>query len=342
MFVAALVGLDNPPAWLSDGPTTLLIYATLAYGLGVVVDGAADELFTAMLKLYWWRQPGAKPNPIARTAVRALSPRDHNGDVKVPLSPKVFERLRETTLLRDDGLAKFMEYQRSRQRIARATTLNLLILLPVGIWFLTITVTVGPGVVIGFTVAVPMAAVISGRAAERLRDRYEGHLRRLPALGTDPLAWIRAAAVCAHATGNGPEVLVVRTKEPGTSPERWTFPKGHVERGETLLDAAMREAEEEAGVKGVVDPNPLPPYVFPGEEAGRALVVIPFLMEIRENAEPTEPGRMMRWCRPEEATALLRLHREDPFTNEHDRVIDGAIRRLGSRRPLRSKPPRDT
>lgn len=33
---------------------------------------------------------------------------------------------------------------------------------------------------------------------------------------------------------------------------RWTFPKGGVEEGETPAEAAVREIEEETGVKGVI------------------------------------------------------------------------------------------
>jgi hypothetical protein len=87
----------------------------------------------------------------------------------------------------------------------------------------------------------------------------------------------------------------------------------------------MREADEEAGAKGIVLPDPLPPYLFPTGASIGALVVLPFLMDTKQHADPTEPGRAMRWSSPDEAKALLRLNREAPFTNEHDRVIDRAI-----------------
>ena len=41
-------------------------------------------------------------------------------------------------------------------------------------------------------------------------------------------------------------LLVSSKKEPG----HWIFPKGHVERGESAKQAALRETEEEAGVDG--------------------------------------------------------------------------------------------
>jgi 8-oxo-dGTP pyrophosphatase MutT (NUDIX family) len=339
MLVAVLAGWSEQPKWLADGPIMFLVYATLAYGLGVVVDGAADTLFTWMLKR-GHPEPPAKPTWIARVAMLVLSPRTDKDHVNEPLSGTVFQRLREAALLRDDGLARFMEYQRSRQRIARAVTLNLLLLLPIGIWFLTATVESNIGLVAGFAIAMLIGIVVSGRAAERLREAYEGHLKRLPALGTaEPLGWIRAAAVCVRVPSTGAQLLVVRTKEPALSPERWTFPKGHIESGESLLEASMREADEEAGAKGIVHSDPLPPYLFPTGASSGPLVVIPFLMDTREHADPTEPGRTMRWSSPDEAKVLLRLNREAPFTNEHDRVIDRAIEVI--RRRTRGQPTHD-
>jgi len=335
MLVASLAGWRGPPEWLGDGSTTLLAFAALAYGLGVIVDGAADSLFTLMIKRAWPERTRPERSRIAWAAVKILSPRK-DGEPKRPLSFQRFPRLREAAILRDDGLGKFMEYQRSRQRITRALTLDLLLLLPIGVWFLARTARVDTGFVVGFAVAVLVGIVVSGRTAERLRDRYEEHLEGAPSLtprseATGPFAGIRAAAICARfLRGGRTEFLLVRTKETASPVERWTFPKGHVEANESLLDAAIREAVEEAGAKGPVDPDPLPPYRFPGGSSG-CIVVIPFLVQTGEQQEPTEPGRAMRWCSADEAKALLQLNREPPFATEHDLVIDEATERL--RRP---------
>ncbi|MCA1690130.1 MAG: NUDIX domain-containing protein, partial [Actinobacteria bacterium] len=53
-----------------------------------------------------------------------------------------------------------------------------------------------------------------------------------------------AAAVCWRWESEGLRIGLVSTRDGA----RWTFPKGHRERGETLAEAAAREAREEAGV----------------------------------------------------------------------------------------------
>jgi diadenosine hexaphosphate hydrolase (ATP-forming) len=52
----------------------------------------------------------------------------------------------------------------------------------------------------------------------------------------------------------------------------WVFPKGHIERGESKADAAVREVEEEAGVQAtILDPRQTwqTSYVNPRREARR-------------------------------------------------------------------------
>jgi ADP-ribose pyrophosphatase YjhB (NUDIX family) len=55
--------------------------------------------------------------------------------------------------------------------------------------------------------------------------------------------------------GQGRIVLVRRAIEPGYG--KWVFPGGYVDRGERILDAALREAREECGltvrIDGLVD-----------------------------------------------------------------------------------------
>lgn len=365
LLVAVLAGWSHPPKWLGVGPVFLLIYATLAYGLGVIVDAAADTVFTRMLRRAWpqaWWPPKKSPRKwIARfvdliaasvarfvLGVQAKHQRPAYPE-REPVTGDALLRLRGEALLRDDGLAKFMEYQRSRMRIARAVLMNLLLLLPIGIWFFTSSLRVSAGLIASFAIVVLIGIVVSGRAAERLRVAYDSYLKQLPISGSvAPFRRIRVAAVCVQRVSTGEErFLVVRTKQSALTPERWTFPKGHVEAGKSLCEVAMREAREDVGedvdAEKIVYSDRLPPYLFPAGASSDALVVIPFLFLIKttEYAESMEPGRKMLfspepdrktcWFPREEAKKYLRLNREDPFTNEHDQVIDRAIDLFRSR-----------
>jgi 8-oxo-dGTP pyrophosphatase MutT (NUDIX family) len=47
-------------------------------------------------------------------------------------------------------------------------------------------------------------------------------------------------------------VLIAGRRRPPTGRLLWGFPKGHVEPGETLAEAAVREVREETGIEAVI------------------------------------------------------------------------------------------
>jgi 8-oxo-dGTP pyrophosphatase MutT (NUDIX family) len=57
----------------------------------------------------------------------------------------------------------------------------------------------------------------------------------------------QAGGIVVRKSRDGLSVLLVRAKR---DPTLWIFPKGHIERGETAEDAALRETREEAGIVG--------------------------------------------------------------------------------------------
>jgi 8-oxo-dGTP pyrophosphatase MutT (NUDIX family) len=85
----------------------------------------------------------------------------------------------------------------------------------------------------------------------------------------------------------------------------WVLPKGHIEPGETAEAAAVREVEEEAGVRAaIIAPAGESEYLA----AGKPVRTIFFLMRYEAEASRTEE-RGRAWHRYEDALSLL------PFDN---------------------------
>lgn len=139
------------------------------------------------------------------------------------------------------------------------------------------------------------------------------------------------AAVCHRRGTHGVELLLVRTKRG----KRWTFPKGHVKEEEPPPAAAAREAQEEAGVAGAVEPTPFTRYRYPGtRDAEGESLVSAFLLavETQHAPAPSERGREPTWVSPGEAARLLAEGGREPvYAEEHARVVREALAALSGR-----------
>ena len=132
------------------------------------------------------------------------------------------------------------------------------------------------------------------------------------------------AAICYRRHGNAIEFLLVRTK----GGKKWTFPKGHVKKGERSVDAAAREACEEAGVIGHIVDGALDRYRYPStRESSGYDEVEAYILEVQKQHDPEEPFRAPTWFKFREARRKLAEGRgESRYVGEHERVLTSALR----------------
>ena len=128
------------------------------------------------------------------------------------------------------------------------------------------------------------------------------------------------AAVCYRRQANGKvEFLLVRTRA-----GRWTFPKGGVDGDPTPAVAAAREAHEEAGVHGHVEPLAFTRYLH-YKTRSDAHTVNAHLCKVLRLETPRELYRSPRWFSAEKAKRRLRHARPTRYAQELERVVDQAV-----------------
>jgi 8-oxo-dGTP pyrophosphatase MutT (NUDIX family) len=140
---------------------------------------------------------------------------------------------------------------------------------------------------------------------------------------------LQVAAICYRRRGSAIEFLLVNT----TGGNKWTFPKGSTDPRLSHSQAAEREAAEEAGAMGTIEPRHFHLYlhskgVFWQSGGVQEFVVKAFLMEIHQMRRPDESNRKPTWVSPEEGKRRLAKGREVKDLRELETVIDRAVDRI--------------
>ena len=134
----------------------------------------------------------------------------------------------------------------------------------------------------------------------------------------------QAGVIAFRRKKSGIEICLIRNK----GSRKWKIPKGFVDPGETPEQAALKEAWEEAGLRGKVVGSSIGSYEY--EKWDYDLTVSVFLMEVSDEEREWEESRFRErtWSPMDEAFALLRSHPVRP-------LLDAAATRLERRRKPR-------
>jgi len=136
----------------------------------------------------------------------------------------------------------------------------------------------------------------------------------------EPQSPTHAGGIVYRVRDGVPEFLLVTAREHS---DEWVYPKGHIERGETVEHAALREVREEAGVHAdIVGPVSDLRVRLPHEDQ----IVRFFLMRTADAGAPQE-GRHAAWLSFEKA--LERLSFSDSRA-----VLRGAFELMRAKTPI--------
>lgn len=123
---------------------------------------------------------------------------------------------------------------------------------------------------------------------------------------------------------DGIEVCLIRNK----GRRKWKIPKGFVDAGETVQQAALKEAWEEAGLTGRLVGGAIGSYDY--EKWELQLTVSVYLMEVTEQEDEWEESRFRerRWSTVDTAFESLKKHPIRP-------LLDAAAKGLERRKKPR-------
>ncbi len=134
---------------------------------------------------------------------------------------------------------------------------------------------------------------------------------------------LQVAAVCYRRRRSGVEFLLIRS-----SGGRWIFPKGGTDSALSNCEAAAREAWEEAGALGIIEPRAFSVFRHAREE--ELVLVEAYLLEVLRTAFPEEAHRSPTWFSTENVKHAIREGRDMQSSAELSRVVDAALKAIAA------------
>lgn len=122
------------------------------------------------------------------------------------------------------------------------------------------------------------------------------------------------------------QVLLVRNYKPDKDVNYWGFPKGHLEIGETSKEAALREVEEETGVKAeIITKVDLLKYFF-FWEGEKTIKTVTFFLMIYKSGKVQHQERELaeaKWFSVDEALERITFENEKQLLKKALEIRDG-------------------
>ena len=111
----------------------------------------------------------------------------------------------------------------------------------------------------------------------------------------------QAAAIPYRWRGESPDFCLITSSQKA----HWAFPKGMIDPGESWTETALKEAYEEAGLRGAIEGPPLGSYAY--AKWGLTLEVTVGLLRVEEELDAWQEAgvRSRRWADEAEALALI-------------------------------------
>ncbi len=130
--------------------------------------------------------------------------------------------------------------------------------------------------------------------------------------------------MCYRRRRSGVEFLLIRS-----SGGRWIFPKGGTDSALSNCEAAAREAWEEAGALGVIEPRAFSVFRHAKHEDDIVLVEA-YLLEVLRTSFPEEAHRSPTWFSTENAKRAIGRGRDMHASAELWRVVDAALEAIAT------------